>query len=69
MKASISRPRPGQNTLGLAVESVDRPPNIWFAGQRPGIIDQVARREVVCAVNNEVVIAKISSVVVGWSIS
>lgn len=66
MKASITRPPAGPKHTGLAVESVDRPSNIWFAGQDRGIIDQVARREVVCAVNNEVVIAKnFQCVVVG----
>lgn len=69
MKASITRPPAGPKHTGLAVESVDRPPNIWFAGQDRGIIDQVARREVVCAVNNEVVIAKIASALSWVSIS
>src|SRR3712207_8539200 len=42
----------------LAVEPVDRAPHVRLAQQHAGVVDQVARGEVVGAVDDEVVLAE-----------
>ena len=44
-----------ENTY-LAFEAIDRPVNVWLTGQNTYIVDQIARREIIGAVDQDIVI-------------
>ncbi|CAB4903233.1 unannotated protein [freshwater metagenome] len=46
----------GPEHTGLSIEAVDRAPHIWLAKQNAGIVDEVASCEVICAINDQVVL-------------
>ena len=54
--AAVARPVPGPPHRHLAVEAVDRPPHVRHPQQHAGVVDEVARREVVGAVEHDVVV-------------
>ena len=60
VQAPVARAVLGPEHAGLAVEPVDRAPHVGLAEQHAGVVDQVAGREVVGAVDDQVVLAKIS---------
>ena len=55
--APIARPVPLPPHRHLTVEAEDRAPDVRLAQQDTGVVDEVARREVVGAVDDDVVVA------------
>ena len=55
VEAAVARPVLGPEHRGLAVEPVDRAPDVGLAQQHGRVVDEVAGREVVGAVDDQVV--------------
>ena len=55
VEAAVAGPVLGPEDAGLAVEAVDRAPDVRLAEQHAGVVDQVAGGEVVGAVDDQVV--------------
>src|SRR5437868_8167311 len=68
IKATIARAAFSPKDAGLAFKTKDRTVNVRLAGQHAGIIHQIARGKIICAVDDHVVVYKqTQSVLAGQS--
>src|SRR5205085_7782798 len=58
IQAAITRTAFRPEHTRLSFKAKDRAIDVGFAGQHAGIVDEIARREIIRAVNNDVVIAE-----------